>query len=243
MKTIKITLLGMLASAALFAQQNTLTATTLSAAITAQQNTFTIASATNVLVPTGNSAVGSQLFVQDAGNEIGELMQVSALSGTSVTVTRAGNQRKPHISGAMVLVGNPQWFQKYDPTGSCTTASTFVTPWVNTVTGKQWLCSSVTGSWVPGWGTPTGNAQTTGTVASVAGATAVNGPKQKVSGTNAITSFTMGPGWNGEDFCIFPTGAYTTTATNNIGKATTAVANQVQCWYWDKTSSAFFPSY
>jgi hypothetical protein len=84
------------------------------------------------------------------------------------------------------------------------------------------------------------------TVASVAGAQPIPGPVSKISGTNAITSFTFtGNGAiglngaatvnssNGAEFCIIPTGVFTTTATNNIGAATTSIVGVEQCWVWN----------
>lgn len=240
--TIKFSIFALaLAAQSAFGQQNTLTATTLSAAVTYNATTFALTSATNIVVPTV-STPGSQLWIQDPGQTYGEIATVLSLSGTTVRVSRTGGQTTAHVSGAMVLIGNPAWFYKYSPTGSCTAGSTYVSPWLNTNTGEQWLCSTITSSWVRGWGTP-GTAEVTAVVASVAGATAVNGPLQHISGTNAITSFTMSRGWNGEGFCIIPDAAFTATATNNIAIASTAIANKVLCYTWDATNSKFGASY
>lgn len=227
------------------AQINTLYATTLSAAAAQSDDTLTVASTTSMTAPSAQSATpaGSQLYVVDPGSARGEVAQVISISGSVVTVRRgAAGQRTAHVSGAMVLYGPPNWFQKYDPSGGCTAASTYVTPWVNVTNGLQWLCSTITASWVPGWQNPNPPAATAA-VASVAGATAVNGPLQHITGTNAITSFTMGTGWNGAGFCVIPDGAFTTTATNNIAKASTAVANKTLCWAYDNTNGVFTPNY
>jgi hypothetical protein len=226
------------------AQLHTMYATTLSAAAAAGDDYFDVTSATNMAAPSPQSGTaGSQLYVVDIGSARGEVAQVVSISSTRVYVQRnAGGARTAHASGAMVLFGPPNWFQKYDPSGGCDTSTVFASPWVNVTNGLQWLCSSETDTWVPGWQNPAPSI-VTATVASVAGATAVNGPLQHISGTNAITSFTMGTGWNGSGFCVIPDGAFTTTATNNIAKASTAVANKTLCFAWDATNSKFTPNY
>lgn len=246
---LKITLaFGLFANLAL-AQQNTLVQTSTSTAITATQGTFTVASATGINAPTA-SVPGSALYVVDIGQTKGEEMRVTGVSGTSISVRRGGGGTKAvaHISGAMVLVATvPSWFQTSDPSGSCTTANTFVTPYLNVTTGNLWVCSAKSGTWGASWGNSMGTAQVLSATAtaSVAGATAVSGPLVEISGTNAITSFTMSVGWNGQPFCVFPTGAFTVTATNNIAKAATAVANRTLCFTYDNNASTagFSPSY
>lgn len=240
---IKIALAALLLGAPSFAQQNLLTATTTSASMTANTRNMAVTSATNFQAPTVSQA-GSQVWIQDLGETYGEVATVIAVNSTTITLQRIPGQTTAHASGALVLVGQPNWFYKFNPTGTCTTASTYVSPWLNTLTGQQWLCSTITKTWVPGWGTlGGGTAQVTAAVASVAGATAVNGPLQHITGTNAITSFTMGAGWYGEGFCIVPDAIFTATATNNIALASTAVVNKTLCYTWDATNSKFTPSY
>ena len=249
-KLTKITILGLLAVAFAFAQQNTIVQTSLSAAITATQTSFAIASATGVSAPSFSSGTtGSNLYIVDPGQNKGELVAVKSISGTTVTVSRgqlAGSRASAHVSGAMVLVATaPNWFVTSDPQGACTTASTYATPVVNVQTGAQWICSSKTLSWVPGWGNFAVPAQvTTATAtASAAGATAIAAPLLHISGTNAITSFTMGIGWQNEGFCAYPDAAFTGTATNNIAKAFTAVADRILCFTYDSNAAKFSPSY
>lgn len=227
-----------------FAQTNTLTATTLSAAALATDGAITLTSATNVVVPS-IGVMGSQLYVISPGTMRGETMQARSVSGGIVTVARGKTGiRSGFPSGSYVLIGSPNWFFAYDPSGSCVAANTYVTPLVNVLTGSMWLCSTITGTWVPGFANQAGEAQqVTAAVASVAGATAINGPLQHITGTNAITSFTMAAGWSGQGFTVIPDGAFTTTATNNIGKASTAVVNRPLTFTWDATNSVFVPSY
>lgn len=244
MKTIqKLTILGLLASLCAFAQ-TALVATTLSGNITQNARSLVVASATGISAGSVTAGtVGSQLYVVDVGQTVGEVMTVSSVSSTTIGVIRNSSAVVPHTSGAMILVGQPQQFYKYNPTGRCVTASTAVTPWVNTITGQQWLCSTITSTWTPGWGNFAAAPEMGTLVASVAGATAVNAPAQHINGTNAITSFTMGVGWNGQGFCIYPDAAFTITATNNIAKAATAVADRTLCFQYDATNAKFAPSY
>lgn len=254
---IKITILGVLAIALCFAQQNTIVQTSLSAAITSNQTTFSVASATGINAPSlTNQTAGSILYIVDIGQTIGEATQVTSLSGTQVSVRRgfgAGSKAVAHASGAMVLVATiPSWFASTDPQGSCTTASTFVTPVVNIQNGRQWLCSSKTGTWVPGWGNNYAQPQviTATATASVGGSTAIAAPLLHISGTNAITGFTMGIGWQGQGFCVIPDAAFTTTtggttsgSTIAIAIASTAVANKTLCFTYDANASKFTASY
>jgi hypothetical protein len=241
-KHIMLTIV-LVATAAL-GQINSVLTTTTTAAMTQTQTTVTVSSATGIVAPS-TSAAGSALYIVDIGNPTGELVNVTAVSGTTISINRASSRAKPHVSGAMVLVATaPNWFNTTDPYGSCTTATVYASPWVNTLTGRQWLCSSKTLSWVPGWNNSYNKQVITATAtASVAGATAISAPLVHISGTNAITSFTMGTGWNGDGFCVVPDGAFTGTATNNIGKAFTAVASRTLCFTWDAVNSSFTPSY
>jgi hypothetical protein len=196
-----------------------------------------------------------------------EQMKVTAVNGTALTVVRGvnGTSATPHASGAMVLFGPQRFFYTFDPGGTptvqslisnvpCVLNNVIVSPWVNIRSGFQWVCNPSTLVWTPGFNTP---GQNTGgsfaTVASVAGTTQINGPVFKVSGANAITAWGLttnaatsnvglntGASSSGGQFCIIPTGAFTTTATNNIGSASTAVVGQIQCWVWNGTDSKFY---
>ncbi len=249
MKNLTILALAVLAIALpIHAQQHAVLATTLSAAITSTATRFNVASATGINAPTlsAPAQAGTALYVVDIGQTRGELMMVTAISSTSVTVSRTQSRAVSHASGAMVLVATAaNWFSTVDPLGSCVTATVYASPYVNTSNGNQWICSSKTLTWVPYWGTPNQNPQlqTATATASVAGATAIIGPLVEISGTEAITSFTMSTGWNGQGFCIQPTAAFTTVAGNNIAEASTADANQTLCYVWNAVNSNFSASY
>ncbi len=246
MKTMRnLTILGLLAFSA-YGQQNSILQTSLSAAVTAQQTSIKVAAATGISAPSYSAGIaGSMLYVVDPGQTAGEAMTVTGVSGTTISVSRTGTVRA-HVSGAMVLVATaPNWFYTVDPSGSCVLAQTYVTPWVNINTGAQWKCSTQTLSWVPSWGAPGAAQLLTGTAYTVpAGAIVVGGPLIYTdTGTAAGTSFSMSVGWNGQPFCIIPGGAFTVTATNNIEKAATAVADRTLCFTYNAKLAAFAPSY
>lgn len=248
-----------------FAQQNNFTQTTLSAAIAGGSvNTgqppptiVQVTSATNIsgLAPnnvgTPSQPVQSSIYVDR------ELMSVLSVNGTVLTVARGqgGTVATPHAKGAMVLAGYPFWFSVNDPGGAggfggvggeaCTLANTIVGPRLNTRTGAQWICSSKTGTYVPGFNNPLAfsAAGLTADVASVAGATVPSGPIFHVTGTNAITSWSIPVGCPAEtvsgalpgacSFITIPDAAFTWAGGGNIALTGTAVINLPIIWIWD----------
>lgn len=246
MKTLNLTFIAALSAMSIFGQTNTLVQTSTSTAITATQDTFCLASTTGI-VGRSNNAASTMLYIQDPGAK-GEAADVISVNGSCVKVARGtrGTRGNAHISGAMVLYGPPTWFYNVEAQGACVTAQTFVTPYVNILTGNQWLCSTITLSWVPGFVNTTrpGNEQPTAAVASAAGLITISGPLSHVTGTAAITGFNIPIGYNGGSFCILPDGAFTTTTANNIALASTAVASKALCYRYDRNASKpFFPSY
>jgi hypothetical protein len=238
---LSLGLLGLAGSAS--AQINTLIQTSLSSAITATQQNFQIASVTGI---TATFTTQTVLFVDK------ELMLVNTVgtpTTTSVSVQRgyAGTIAVPHINTSVVLAGRPDWFYRTDPTGGCTTATTYVTPYVNTANGNQWLCSTVTLGWVPGFLNTSAPAGVTAAVASAAGQITPSGPLFHITGSAAITGFLypigLGAGQPAASFCTIPDGTFTTTTANNIALASTAVVNKLLCWTWDNTNAKWVPSY
>jgi hypothetical protein len=198
-----------------------------------------------------------------------ELMTIVAINGLVAQVQRGqgGTVASPHAAGAMVLIGRAFWFYNQDPGANtaypggtpanvpCVVAQVLVSPYVNIRTGAQWVCSAASLTWQPGFGSPLlAQSSTMATTASVAGATNIAFPVTTISGTNAITSWTFtGNGAIGvagnatansetSSFCVIPSGAFTYTATNNIGSAGTAVVGQVQCWYWGGQAAKWYPA-
>jgi hypothetical protein len=229
---------------AAFAQTNSLTSTTLSLAALSTDRTITVTSATGINAPS-QGTIGSQLYVISPGNPRGETMLVQAVNGLIINVARGRTGSATAIpNGATVLIGQPNYFRDFDPSGGCTAAATFITPHVNVKTGAQWLCSTVTLSWVPSWNNPAADAfAPTAAVASAAGAITPSGPLFHVTGALAITSFTLPVGFTGGSFTIIPDGAYTTTATNDIALASTGVLSKPQTWTYDTATAKFYPSY
>jgi len=164
-----------------------------------------------------------------------------------VTVLRGqfGTKVSAHISGTIVLLGPNNGFQVIDPpiNGACTSTSTLYTPWVNILTGNQWLCSSVTGTWVPGFNNDLQPAVPTAAVASAAGLITPSGLLFHITGTAAITGFNIPVGFSRGTICAIPDAIWTTTNANNIAIASTAVVGKVECWTYDQNTAKFYPSY
>lgn len=220
--------------------QNTLTQTTLSAAVDSSANIVNVASATGITVAPNTTA--TVLYVDR------ELMTVLAVNGTEITVARGadGTPAAGHASGSMVLAGKPQWFFNHDPQG--TTSNALVTPYVNVIDGDQWLLSSITGTWVPGFQNDEEPPVVTAAVASANGVILPSGPLFHVTGGLAITGFTTPVGCDatavgGSEFTIIPDGTFTWTNAGNIAVAGTAVVNRLLTFMWDAATSKWVPSY
>src|SRR6185312_3828776 len=254
-KSILVTL-GLLLASSLAFGQTSLTETTLSGAITSSATLVTLGSITGIVA---NQTV---LFVEDGtggAQKSGEAMFVVSVpaTGTTVGVQRGFDQTIPngHITGAPVIYGPANAFNELEPSGACTPTNLLYTPYINLKTGNQWLCSSVTNSWVPGFFNVDSPLGVTAAVASVAGATNPSGPLFHVTGTNAITAWGSsttvgmvgGAGSKtdvvGTPFCVIPDAIFTTTATNNIALASTAVVNKLLCYTFDQTNKKYVPSY
>lgn len=231
-----------------FAQTNTLSQTTVSSAVLATDSILNVASTSAMNAYSLSAGTpASELYVIAVGQPRGEVMTVaSILSSTQVRVNRRGQggARQGFPTGAVVLIGQPNYFYDYDPSGSCVSGTVFVTPWVNTKSGYQWLCSSVTGTWVPGWNNPAGDAfAPTAAVASAAGAITPSGPLFHVTGTSAITGFTLPAGFVSGSFTVIPDGLWTTTNAGNIALGSTAVVSKPITFTYDPNTAKFYPSY
>ncbi len=230
-----------------------LTATSLAASVTNSSTSLRVASATGI---TANTTL---LYIDDGTGGNGEAVFVNSVSGTTIGITRGyqGTKASAHLSGSVVMAGPPPAFVSRDPSGACT-ASAAYTPTINILGGSnglkggnQWICSSVTNSWVPGFFNTQRPAGVTTLVASAAGACTVSGPLFHMNGTNACTAWGastssgLGAGGGsatqsyGAPFCIIPDAAFTWTATNNIAVAGTAVANLMVCFTFDGTQKKY----
>lgn len=249
-----------------------LTQTTTVAIISAGQNCFTLTSVAGI------SGFGPGINNPVAGTSAGtgnitdiyidrELMQVvSTNTAAKVVCTLRGqgsSQASPHQAGTMVLIGPPGAFFNYDPEGYCGGPVGGVnfgggpsnppqfTPWVNQRTGSQWLCSTISSTWVPGFINPLAGdfpGQTT-TVPAAAGVVVPSGPLFIISGAGAITGFTVPVGCNANAVgaCSFTVIAaagstWTWTAAGNIMTAGTGTAGHMFTFTWSASLSKFVPS-
>ena len=256
------------------AQQQTMTQTTLSSAVTgpsfysgtgatsALQTTIQLASTTGVVAPVLPGTPSTVLYI---GREAMGVFAVNTTTGF-VTVTRGylGTQAAPHPSGDMVLVapnyaatvaqgGNPipNGLFSQDPpqNGTCTPAGIPTTPWVNVITGAQWLCSTITNTWIPGFNNPlvsTFNVPNT----AVASATTIlpTGPLFHLTGTTTVQTITTPVGCDatavgGCSFTMICDGVCVWNASGNIAVASgTVVAKTTITFIWDAVNSKWYPS-
>lgn len=148
----RVSLLAFLSLGSIFAQLNSIVYTTTSAAITSTQSCFAVASATGITAPTA-TAPGTTLYIVDVGQTNGEKMVVNSISSTTVCTDRTrGGGAYAHASGAQVLAGSANWFYSVDPKGRCSTTDvtlpgTYSAPYYNLVTGQEWVCDSLNGTW------------------------------------------------------------------------------------------------
>jgi len=218
--------------------QTVLNSTTLAAAVAdGVTRTITLTSATGVTAPAGGTAAVVLLVDR-------EIMTVLSVSGTVVQVTRASDTRAvPHINGAIVWIAPRQNVTTYVPSGQCTRTSLQAVPLIvgagvglGSEVGSLFDCLGVTtaGQWVNTNGSA-GFPVLGSTVASPAGVLTPTGTYFKVSGTNAITGFTL-PAGAAPGFTLYleATGIWTWTAAGNILTAgTTTAAGRVFAFVWN----------
>jgi hypothetical protein len=125
----------------------TTSSTTLSAAITADAQTLTVASATGIAAPTGNANRGTVLALGDGPAPM-ELVEVTGVSGTTITVKRAYRSlARAWPSSQRVWIGGADGqFASVDPTGAQTSTANLYLPRIVPSTGSVW--NVVNGVWV-----------------------------------------------------------------------------------------------
>ncbi len=159
MKTLmKLTIAICLLSFSVQAQTNTLVSTTITADMAKNATSMRVVATTGMNAPTAG-VPASMLYIIDQGEAVGQLVQVQSISGLTVRFTPRGSGAigNAHLSGAVVLIATtPDWFYTSNPSGPCAGSNVNIanitTPYLNTNTGQQWLCSSVTSTWVAGGG-------------------------------------------------------------------------------------------
>ena len=275
-KVLAVLALSLACAFGVLAQQQTMVQTTLTTAVSGPalysgtsptiSQTVTLASCTGVSAPVLPGTPSTIIYVD---REAMGIFNINTTSCTAV-VNRGylGTQASPHLSGAMVLVapnyavtvalgGNPvpSGFFQMDPAmgSTCTAAGTTTTPWVNVLTGAQWLCSTVTGGWVAGWNNALAT-EWSGQTATVAAATGVvlpSGPTFIINGAGAISGFTIPVGCNATSSgsCSFNVivgagSTWTWTAAGNIMTASTAAATvgHIISFTWSPSLLKFVPS-
>lgn len=240
--------------------------TTLSAAITASQTIITVASATNITAPVGN--LKQSIYVIGPGQNRGELMTVTSVSGTQIGVSRLDEYKAFWPSGSLVLIAPAPLassnfvgavfggFQAYDPPGASASnnsnaaSAIQVTPWVNVITGNQWIWSTVLNCWVPGWQNP-GPASVSDAVASANGTVTPSGPLFHITGALAITGFVRPVGFTHGKFAVIPDHAAAsftwTTGDGSIAVAGTAIQFRTVEFTFDPSGNSgagiWYPSY
>jgi hypothetical protein len=222
-----------------------LTQTTLAAAVTAGATSITVASASNIKNPTGGFY--QKIYVIDPNQMKGELMTVLSFSGVQVQVSRLDAFKGPHLSGSIVVIADVDplgaRFYECNPIGSPATDPGFTTPYINVVTGEQWLYSSLSGGWVAGWNNPAAKGVTAALASGDTAAPTPSGPLFHMTGTSAVTSITIPVGFAGGSFTVISDAAWTWTLTNNIGCAGTAVAHEVVTFWYDSATAFFYASH
>lgn len=261
-------LLLVIAFAGLSSAQTALTQTTLASAQTigpsgigsgvsgSYQTTVSLTSATGVTQAFNGQPVTFVYIDQEL-----EAIQTTVTGQTTLfNVLRAqqGTKASAHASGANVLIQtiSPQFggqtgsggFQPADPpiNGNCSATNTLVTPWVNIMTSAQWLCSTITNTWVPGFNNPLapGMAGPTAAVANAATFTP-SGPLFHLTGAGAFVTITPPVGFSRGCLTIIMDAADTWTAAGNISVASAGAqgAGESVTMCLDPVTAKFAPSH
>lgn len=240
---------------------NTITQTNLAADASTVDNILNVVSATGISAPTGGFA--QKLYIINPDSCHGELVDVTAVNGTFVQVSRLDKFKQPLRGpsgnggvGATVLIAPSAQqsalyngplttgFQEFNPVGGSTApqSSGALQPWLNVDSGEQWLYSSLLRVWVPGWNNPKGVKGLTAAVASVAGFLTPSGPLFHVTGALAVTGITAPIGFSGGSFTVIADGAFTWTAANNIGATGTGVVGKTVTFTYDSNVGKWYAS-
>lgn len=250
--------------------QTALTQTTISAAINGPSyysgtsanfsQTVTLAACTGIAAPILPGTPSSIIYVDREA--LGVLSWNTSTCSGVVLRGYLSTQAAPHVSGDMALFGPnyavtlaqggnpvPNGFFQQDPPagGSCTPSGTPTTPWVNVLTGAQWLCGTISKTWIPGFVNPLTSASDVPNTA-VASATTIvpTGPLFHLTGTTPVTTITTPVGCNATAVggCIFTLIVDTGTASQlgtggnlEIGAAITTLSGKAYSFVWDAVQS------
>ena len=128
-------------SLAALGASNTFTTTYTTAAVTATAQVVPVYSATGIVAASG-TVKPTVLYID------GELMTVIEVNSTSISVLRGQGNTVPrgHRASSVVYIGKAEWYASTDPGGTCTAASVWTDPYINTTNGSFWRCNA-TGVW------------------------------------------------------------------------------------------------
>jgi hypothetical protein len=224
---------------------------------TSLSTTVSLASATGITQAVNGQPVTFVYVDQEAEGILTTLVGQTTIF--NVLRGQLGTKESAHVTGAMVLaqVVSPQFggnqgsggLQATDPpvNGACLAANTNVTPWVNMITEAQWLCSTITSTWVPGFNNPLnlgGQSQPTAAVANAATFTP-SGPLFHLTGAGAFVTITPPLGFSRGCVVIIMDAADTWTAAGNIIVASAAAqaVGETVTMCWDPSTSKWYPSH
>jgi hypothetical protein len=182
-----------------------------SAVVTGQFGIITVASATGISAPTPNTGL-TQGFASSGAQDLlfvdRELMEVRAISGTTVTVVRGvgSTAATSHLSGALIFViptANNPWLNaqlggqpQSLPAGSCTRSNEIFLPRINFSGGVISDCNG--GQWVNGDAAQTTRSLVTG---STTGANGFRYPDPGGVATTALQTSGTAPAANTQIEC------------------------------------------
>jgi hypothetical protein len=241
-----------------------LTSTTLSATIGAGVQSFQLASVTGISgfgpginSPTGGTTANGNITDLYIDRELFQVISVNTTAKTVVVLRgQGGSQAAAHKTGAIVIIGTPSAFIDYDPEGYCGTITgpavnqlfntpPVYNPWINQRTSNQWVCSTVTSTWVPGYGNPGVSGTQADATTAVASATTIapSGALFHVTGTTAIATISLPATYQGGPITIIFDGVDTWTAAGNIAVAgTNTTAGSAVTFTYSFATSKWYPS-
>ncbi len=232
--------------------QTALTTTTLTANVTNRQIAIPVTATTGMAVPANAgvaqggigspaSYTSSLLYVDH------ELMQIAAINGLNVTVSRGfgGTKFAAHVSSSVIYVLPRVATFAYEPTGQCQRTLLTYVPVIVPSTGHKFDCLGLTtaGQWFQ-TDSPGGTFGIVGSTVTPASTITPTGLIfATTSGATAIDTITVPAGWGvGMSITIIPGGTGATTTSGNIGLVTSAlVVGRAITFTW--SGSKWWPSY
>jgi hypothetical protein len=247
--------------------QAALTSTTLSGAISSTATSLCLASVTGIAAPYLPGTPVSEIYIDREALGVFSVNTVSNCVG--VNRGYLGTKQSAHSNGKMVLISNqyqttlaqggnpsPNGFDDHDPsqgascasgTGSLVSTLPATYPLLNVLTGAQWLCSTITNTWVPGFNNPLAMVSPGPTTAVASAATiTITGPFFHITGTTAINTINGAVGCDTSAYgtcaflATFDTGASNQIGTSgniNVASAITTTAGSTYLFVWNPATA------